>query len=125
MAFDPAYPQKLLGGPLKASGSSVPLASTKPLGKPLKAQDMLYGGLFGLSGTVKYKNTPTNTPVHRKVWLFREPDMRPIATTWSDATTGAYEFRYIAGGYKYTVVSFDYTQNYRAVIADNLPPTPL
>ena len=125
MAFDPTSPQKLLGGPLKASGSSVPLASTEPLRKPLNAQHMLYARLFGLSGTVKYKNTPTNTPVHRKVWLLREPGMRPIATTWSDATTGAYEFRYIAGGYKYTVVSFDYTQNYRAVIADNLPPTPL
>ena len=125
MAFDPAYPQRLLGGTLKAAGSSVPLASSKPLGKLLKAQDRLYGGLFGLSGTVKYKNTPTNTPVHRKVWLFREPDMRPIATTFSAATTGAYEFRYIAGDCKYTVVSFDYTQSYRAVIADNLSPTPL
>lgn len=94
--------------------------------KPLsKIRDVLYGGMFGLSGTVKYKNTPTNTPVHRKVWLFREPDMRPVATTWSDATTGSYEFRYIAGDCKYTVVSFDYTQNYRPVIADNLSPTPL
>jgi len=123
--IDPTYQQRIFGGFKKVAGVELPLMQQRAL-KPLsKIRDVLYGGMFGLSGTVKYKNTPTNTPVHRKVWLFREPDMRAIATTWSDATTGAYEFRYIAGGYKYTVVSFDYTQSYRAVIADNLSPTPL
>lgn len=125
MAFDPAYPHKRLSSFTKVAGSAPQSVQTKLRTSLAKVHDVNYGGLFGLSGTVKYKNTPTNTPVHRKVWLFREPDMRAIATTWSDATTGAYEFCYIAGDCKYTVVSFDYTQNYRAVIADNLSPTPL
>lgn len=44
--------------------------------------------------------------------------------TWSDATTGAYSFtglRLTA----YYVVSFDHTNTFAAVIADNLTPEPM
>jgi len=43
-----------------------------------------------------------------------------IRTTWSDATTGAYSFNYVATGKAYTVITYDYMDAYRAVIADNL-----
>lgn len=85
--------------------------------------DFVHGGLGIITGTVKEKNTPANTPLHRRVVLHRHPDGLPIRSTWSDALTGAYSFEGIALGYKYYVVSFDYEQNYRAVIADNLSPT--
>ena len=44
-----------------------------------------------------------------------------VAETWSD-TTGAYRFDLIDPSQRYTVVSYDHKQMYRAVIADNLHP---
>lgn len=69
-----------------------------------------------ISGTVKV--TP-NSPVSRLLRLYREPGGLLVASTWSDAQ-GAYSFDNLALGYRYTVVSFDHTRLYRAVIADNL-----
>ena len=44
-----------------------------------------------------------------------------VAETWSDAN-GAYLFELIDPSQRYTVVSYDHKQMYRAVIADNLRP---
>ena len=40
----------------------------------------------------------------------------------SDAITGAYSFDYVDMTRKYTVISYDHTGIYRAVIADNQTP---
>jgi hypothetical protein len=50
---------------------------------------------------------------------------RFVREMWSDPTTGAYAFENIDATQKYTVVSYDYTQNYRAVIGDNITPEPM
>lgn len=86
------------------------------------ANDREDGGLYRVAGTVKEKSLPANVPLRRKVRLHREIDGRLIREMWSDATTGAYSFDYIRGDAKYFVVSFDYSQTYRAVIADNVTP---
>ena len=77
-------------------------------------------GTATLTGTVT--NFPAQ-PVARRVILIEERSGRVIRETWSDATTGVYSFPNIMGGRKYTVVSYDHTGFYRAVIADNLEPT--
>lgn len=83
--------------------------------------DMEDAGAFRIVGTVKEKNTPANTPLRRRVQLFNQRSGRLIRETWSDAATGAYSFNGIKGGpERYFVVAFDYAENYRAVIADNL-----
>jgi hypothetical protein len=60
--------------------------------------------------------------LRRKVRLHREVDGLALRETWSAASTGAYVFTDINPAYTYYVVSFDYVQNYRAVVADNLTP---
>ena len=75
-----------------------------------------------LANKVEIKAFPSNTPAGRRVVLHRHTDGKPVAETWSDATTGSYAFENIDEKQKYYVVAFDHTGSYRAVIADNLTP---
>lgn len=86
-------------------------------------RDIYTAGRGQITATVKIDGTPTDTPVRRKVRLFRDRDGLFVRETWSDATTGAYSFTEIDENETYTVVSYDYTENYRAVIADRITPT--
>lgn len=81
-----------------------------------------FGGLFKVTGTVKRKGTPSNIPTRARVRLYRDRDGLFVAETWSDATTGAYAFDYIASGYTYSAVAYDPTLAYRAVVGDRLTP---
>lgn len=76
-----------------------------------------WNGPGTLSGTVKV--TP-NSPVHRKVRLINEATGQIVRETWSDETTGAYSFTGLDMTAKYTVMSYDYRHEYRAVVSDNL-----
>ena len=81
--------------------------------------DAYNGGVGNIVGTVKEKNTPANTPLHRRVLLVDEASRITIRETWSDPITGAFEFRGVKQGVKYSTISYDHLHNYRAVIADN------
>ena len=81
--------------------------------------DAYNGGIGTIVGTVKEKNTPANTPLHRRVLLVDEASRIVIRETWSDPITGAFEFRGVKQGVKYSTISYDHLHNYRAVIADN------
>lgn len=87
-------------------------------------RDVNYSGTGRVSGTTKVKGTP-DYAVRRMVRLFREKDGTKVREQWSNATTGAYSFDYIDINEKYTVVSYDYQHNFRAVIADNITPDPM
>lgn len=80
-----------------------------------------YGGRGRISGTVKINGTP-NYAVYRKVRLVRELDAICVAEQWSNPVTGAYQFDYYDETQTYTVISYDYENDFRAVIADNLTP---
>lgn len=84
--------------------------------------DVYFGGNGIIVGTVKEKSTPSNIPLYRRVRLVEQRSGYVVAETWSNATTGAYSFANIDRSRKYTVVSYDHTGFYRAVIADNLTP---
>lgn len=99
--FAPAWP-----------APKITVAQVRPL------RDVVYGGNGTISATVKIKNTPTNTPVSRRVRLYLTKSMVLIAEVWSDPLTGAYTFNNIAQGRDYTVISYDYQQLFRAVGAD-------
>jgi hypothetical protein len=81
----------------------------------------LFGGRGRIAGTVKEKGTP-DAPVYRRVRLFNDRDGQCVAETWSDPATGVYVFEYINAALKYTVLSYDHTGQFRAVVADNLTP---
>ena len=110
---------------------STPIAS--PVNVPLQLQQVTPQGIWfsfdqnrgsaTLSGTVKAFGSP-NQPLHRRVILIEERSGNVIRETWSDAITGAYSFPEISPQLKYTVVAYDHTGIYSAVIADNLSATP-
>ena len=79
-------------------------------------------GIGRVYGTVQRKTDPANIPLKRKVRLVRERDGLVVRETWSDANTGQYEFRYIDELQTWTVIAYDYEQNFRAVIADGITP---
>ena len=81
-----------------------------------------YGGRGRIVGTVKNKGEPSDTPVYRRVRLFKDRDGHCVAETWSDPVTGAYAFENINPAHKYTALSYDHTGQFRAVVADNLTP---
>ena len=74
-----------------------------------------------ITGTVAEKSQPANIPLRRLVRLHREPDGMFVKATWSD-NAGNYTFEGVRPDCRYTVTSFDYSGQYRAVIADNLLP---
>jgi hypothetical protein len=84
-------------------------------------QDTAYGGDGRVAGTVKVKGAP-DYAVYRRVRLIRERDGVFIRETWSHPVTGAYVFDGVDRTQKYTVLSYDHTFNFRAVVADNLTP---
>lgn len=89
---------------------------------PPSSRDIYDAGRGRITGTVKEKNTPANTPLKRRVVLLSMPGSRAIRETWSDHVTGVYTFDEVAMDRVYTVVSYDHTGIYRGVVADNLAP---
>ena len=81
--------------------------------------NFFFQGPGKIEGTVAEKGINANVPLHRKVLLLREDTGIIIRATWSDASTGAYAFHNLAMDKAYTLISYDYTGAYRAVIADN------
>ena len=86
----------------------------------LQSTDIHFSGHGFIAGTVKEKGQP-DQPLVRRVQLVSENTRVLVAETWSD-TEGAYRFDLIDPSQRYTVVSYDHKQMYRAVIADNLRP---
>ena len=103
---------------------AVPPIAYKLLAIEQKLYDMNYGGRGRVSGTTKLDGTP-DTPVSRRVRLFREVDGTLVREQWSNPTTGAYSFDNIDANVAYTVVTYDYLHSFRAVIADNITPDPM
>jgi hypothetical protein len=117
--------------PLGASGlgalvgrtMDAPLEAIDVLGVRTKTYPSLQRNVVVLDGsgqiTGTVKNAPS-TPVRRKVLLMDEATQQTIRETWSDAVTGAYSFTHIAMGRNYTVISYDHTLAFRAVVADRV-----
>ena len=97
----------------------VRIAGFRP--RPAKFDLSFDRGPFRITGTVKTKGTP-HTPVRRRVVLVVERAGRAIAETWSDPTTGRYEFNSITDAHRYTVIAFDHAGLFDAVLADNISP---
>ena len=99
-------------GPVRGVSSAAPVTI-----------DLRHTGNRRIIGTTKNTGTPP-VPVGRLVRLHDQKTGEILRQVWSDATTGAYSFDSIRAGVFY-VVSFDHTNTFRAVIADNLPSEPM
>lgn len=95
---------------LRASPVPGPLTVTRDLSE--------FGGDGRISGDV-VRYVPPDEPVWRRVRLFTRRDGRLVRETWSDPITGAYSFDYISPDLEYTLVAYDHTGAYQAVISDN------
>ena len=90
---------------------------------PPTPTDRVFGGDGIITDLVEQKALPTNLPLSRRVRLYEQRSGKLVAETWSDAATGAYSFANLNRSLKYTVLAYDHTSTYRAVIADNLSPS--
>lgn len=84
-------------------------------------RDMWHGGFGKIEGTTKIDGTP-DYAVSREVRLIVERSGLCVRSMWSDPITGEYSFENIDPAEKYTVISYDYEHNFRAVVADNVTP---
>lgn len=85
--------------------------------------DVYYGGSGIISGTTKIKNTLSNIPVMKRVVLIDERSKLVIAERWSDSTTGYFEFKGFRTDILYTLLSYDHTGAFNAVVAVSVVPT--
>jgi hypothetical protein len=106
-----------------AIAADTPDAGPSLVGGSAAALDMFDGGTGQIVGTVAEKHLPTNTPLARRVTLIDESTRRTIREVWS-SPAGGYTFSSIDAARKYTVLAYDHENDYRAVVADNLTPTP-
>ncbi len=88
-------------------------------------RNLSHRGKHRIAGTVKEEGSPDNRPVSRRVLLIDQRANIVVRETWSDPITGAYLFDYLNPDIQYLVISFDYKQNFRAVVADNLTAEPM
>lgn len=92
------------------------------VGAKLIRRDYQFGGKGHIAGTVKEKGTP-DQPLQRRVQLYDECSKIMTREVWSDPVTGAYLFENIDPNLTYSIISYDYTGMYRAVIANGQKAT--
>lgn len=82
-----------------------------------------WGGDRRVAGTVAIDmpGDAPDTPVHRRVRLYDKASGALMRETWSDATTGAYEFRGVRAG-PVIVMAEDYNKVFNVVASDNVLP---
>ena len=82
-------------------------------------KDMEFGGNGRIYGTTKAKGT-SNVPTRSRVVLLRQRDKALARETWSDAATGAFEFRHIDTRQAWLVLAEDAAGGFRPVAASQL-----
>ena len=122
-------PAALVGPELLYTGAFTPSPSFLLVGPLQDALDRYTGGDYAgrVRGFTKEQATATSpkVPVFRRVRLIRDRDGMLVREAWSNPTTGAFEFRYINSIDAYTVLSYDHTGNFRAVVADRIATEPM
>ena len=119
----PAVRSALVDSGVTAVTADTPDAGLSLVGGSVATLDIFDGGTGQIVGTVAQKNLPTDIPLARRVTLIDESTRRTIREVWS-SPAGDYMFSSINPARKYTVLAYDHENDYRAVVADNLTPTP-
>jgi hypothetical protein len=88
----------------------------------LGSRNIYFAGNGRITGNVREKGTATNAPVHRRVVLIDERTRLLMQEQWSDAATGSYNFINVDHTHTFTVLSYDHTGAFRAVVADGQIP---
>lgn len=101
--------------------TSVPATYASMLKNPVAPSVPTGGGV--VIGSVAEKGTPPapNTPLVRRVVCIDEATGVQVGSTWS-AADGSYAFGGLDASRRVTVLAYDHTDHYRAVVADKLLP---
>lgn len=83
-----------------------------------------FAGPGFIAGTPPGLVTVGGAPGARRVFLFDELTLKPVARTWS-AADGTYRFDGVTPARKFVAVSFDHTHIWQAVIRDGITPKAL
>ena len=116
-------PFEVLGQGVYVSGAPVAKESWSGMSN-IGTYDSDMGGKGYVAGNVTEKHTPSNTPVVRRVRLFRLKDGIFLRETWSDAS-GNYRFDYLPLGIEFFVIAHDHTLNFNAVVKDRITASPM
>jgi hypothetical protein len=95
--------------------------ATRSPSETIRAKQGEFSGTYSISGTVMNDGSP-DAPVMRRVRLYDRYTGDLIQETWSDQTTGAYTFTKLPNDKQFTVISYDHTNYYNAVVSDNITP---
>ncbi len=104
-----------------AASAPVPTHSTPFAHRLQLARDVEHGGLGTIYGTTKTKGTP-NLPTKARVVLQHQRSKLPVRETWSDPTTGYFEFRGIDTNQQFLTLAEDAEGHFRPVAANRLTP---
>ena len=104
-----------------AASSPVPAFSTRLAHSLQMARDIEHGGPGTIYGTTKTKGTP-NAPTRARVVLLHQRSKLPVRETWSDPTTGYFEFRGIDVNQQFLTLAEDAEGHFRPVVANRLTP---
>ena len=105
-----------------AASSPVPAFSTRRAHSLQMARDIEHGGPGTIYGTTKTKGSPANVPAKARVVLLHQRSKLPVRETWSDPTTGYFEFRGIDASQQFLTLAEDAAGNFRPVAANRLTP---
>lgn len=87
-------------------------------------RNVVFGGAGRVAGTVHERPDGAlpgeEVPVRRRVRLVDEKSGLLVAETWSEAVSGAFCFPRVAMERRYTVLSYDHDNVFRAVVADRV-----
>ena len=87
------------------------------------ARDIEFGGSGLIWGTTKTEVSPdVNVPTKARVVLLHQRSNLPVRTTWSNATTGVFEFAGIDTTQQFIALAEDALGNYRPVAANKVTP---
>lgn len=85
------------------------------------ARDVEVGGPGTIYGTTKTKGSP-NAPTKARVVLAHQRSKLPVRETWSDPTTGYFEFRGVDVNQQFLTLAEDADGTFRPVAANRLTP---
>lgn len=112
---------RAIDGATRFTARALPMPSWRPIDVMSIHHQRQFVGRGRIAGTVAEKGAP-NAPVRRRVRLYQDRDGMLVREAWSDSITGAYAFDYVDEALTYTVLSYDHTLNFRAVVADHITP---
>lgn len=91
--------------------------SVMPVINLIKVFSVVWSGMYRVRGSTAVAGTP-DVMVSRLVVLFDERSKYPVRSLFSNAD-GTYDFTYVGRG-PWSIVSYDHTGEYNAVISSNI-----